>query len=110
MHIGKVELLLALVGYVLGILLAEEALTLLALAPLAILLGSHQHRGVQIGVAHLRAQHVDVQRVVILHLPLDILREVQVEGAGVEVGHLYGCRLLYLPASLGNNGVRIFRE
>ena len=109
-HIGKVELLLALVGYVLGILLAEEALALLALAPLAILLGSHQHGGVQIGVAHLRAQHIDVQGVVILHLPLDILREVQVEGAGVEVGHLYGCRLLYLPASLGNNGVRILRE
>ena len=99
-HIGKVELLLALVGYVLGILLAEEALTLLALTPLAILLGSHQHRSVQIGVAHLRAQDVDVQRVVILHLRLDILREVQVEGTGVQIGHLDRCRLLNLPARL----------
>ena len=53
MHVGKVELLLALVGYVLGILSAEEALTLLALTPLAELLRTHQYRGVQIGVTHL---------------------------------------------------------
>ena len=52
-HVGEVELLLALGSIVLGILLAEELLTGALLAPLQILVGCHHERGVQIAVAHL---------------------------------------------------------
>ena len=75
-HIGKRELLLALRRHIIGILLAEESFTFLFLAPLTILLWSHQYRGIQVRVAHLRANLIDVQRVVILHLLADIRRQV----------------------------------
>ena len=97
-HVGKVEFLLAFVRHVLGILLAEELVHLAALAPLVILFGGHQHRGIQVAVTNLRANDVHAGRVVVLYLLLDILGEVQVEGRRVEVGHLDGGRLLYLPA------------
>ena len=61
MHIGKVELLLTLIGHILSVLLTEEALTLFALTPLAVFLRSHQHRSVQVGVAQLRANDIQVQ-------------------------------------------------
>ena len=53
MHIGKVELLLALVSDVLGILDTEETLTFTLLTPLAIFLRRQQNRGIQVGVTQL---------------------------------------------------------
>ena len=99
-HIGKREFLLALLRHVLSILLAEEQFTLPALAPGIILFGSHQDWRIQVRVAHLRTHAVHVQRVVILHLLLDILRETQVQRRRVQVGHLHRCRLLNLPTRL----------
>ena len=52
-HIGKVKLFLALIGHILSILSAEEALSLPALAPLTILFRRHQHGRIQIRLANL---------------------------------------------------------
>ena len=79
MHIGKRELLLALRGNILCLLLAEEGLALATLTPLVILLGSHQDGGVQIRVANLRTDAVVAQRVVVFHLLLDVLGQTKVE-------------------------------
>ena len=78
-HIGKRELLLALRGNILSLLLAEEGLALAAFTPLVILLGSHQDGGVQIRVANLRTDAVVAQRVVVFHLLLDVLGQTKVE-------------------------------
>ena len=97
-HVGKVEFLLAFIGYILGVFLAEEALQLAFLAPCPIFLRSHQHGGIQVRVAYLRANHIHARRVVILHLLTDILRQPQVDDRRVQVGHLHRCDLLYAPA------------
>ena len=59
-HVGKRELVLALVRHILGILLAEEVVEGPLLTPLQVFLRGHQHGGVQIAVAYLRAYIVDV--------------------------------------------------
>ena len=97
-HIGKVEFLLAFIGYILCVFLAEEALHLAFLAPRMVFLRGHQYGGIQIRVTYLRANHVHARRVVILHLLTDILREAQVDDRRVQVGHLHRCYLLYAPA------------
>ena len=85
MHIGKTELLLALVLHILRILLAEEALQFALLAPCSVFFRGHQQGGIQIVVANLRTNDIHARRVVILHLLTDILRESQVNGKGVKV-------------------------
>ena len=100
MHVGKRELVLALVLHVLRVLLAEEVLHRPFLTPTAILFRGHQDGGVQVGVADLRADIIHVGRVVILHRLTDIVRTLQVDGGRVEVSHQHGSRLLDTPASL----------
>ena len=78
-HIGKAELLLAFRGHILCIFLAEEGLTFFLLAPQAILLRCHQHRGIQIRVAQFRTYLIGVHRVVILYLLTDIRWQTQVK-------------------------------
>ena len=60
-HVGEVELLLALGSRILCILLTEELLTRALLAPLQILFRRHHERGIQIRVAQFRAKEVNVQ-------------------------------------------------
>ena len=97
MHIGKRELILALRLHILRILLAEELMQGPLLTPLRVLLGRHQHRGIQVGVADLRTHVVHVGRVVVLHRLTDIVRAFQVEGTRVQIRHLHRRRLLYAP-------------
>ena len=72
-HVHQVELVLTLVGHVLFFLGAEEIVTGTFLTPLPILLRSHQNGGIQIGVANLRADDVDIQRVIVFYRLLDIV-------------------------------------
>ena len=99
-HVGEVELVLALRLDVLGVLLAEELLAGAPLAPLHVFLGRHHDGRVQIGVADLRSDIIESERVVVLHLLLDILRHVQVERARVEVLDQHGRRRLDAPAGV----------
>ena len=100
MHICEAELLLAFIGHVLCILLAEEVPQFTLLAPFTIFLGSHQQGGVQIAVANLRADDIHTRGVIILHLLTDILRQMQVNSRRVQVGHLHRSRLLNLPSGV----------
>ena len=84
-HIGEVELLLALGLVNLVVLLAEEIAAQLSVAPFPELLGGHQHRRAQIAATHLRADEITSQRVVILHLLLDVLGHNQVGGITLQV-------------------------
>ena len=97
-HIGKRELVLALVLYVLHVLLAEEVAQRPFLHPLAILLGRHQHGGIQVRVADLRADIVHIGRIVILHRLTDILGVPQVDGRRVQILHHDGGCALYAEA------------
>ena len=96
-HVGKRELVLARRLHILRVLLAEELTQGPLLRPLRVLLGCHQHRRVQVGVADLRTHIVHVRRVVVLHRLTDIVRPFQVERTRVQVCHLHRCRLLYAP-------------
>ena len=97
-HIGKRELVLALVLNVLHVLLAEEVAQRPFLHPLTILLGRHQHRGIQVRVADLRADIVHIGRIVILHRLTDILGVSQVDGRRVQILHHDGGCALYAEA------------
>ena len=98
MHVGKRELFLALVLHVLGILLPEEVLQQPFLTPFPVLLRTHQHRGIQIGAAHLRADVVHVGGVVVFHRLTDIVGTSEVECRGVEILHDHRSRRLNAPA------------
>ena len=100
MHVGKRELLLALRLVGLRVLVAEESLTAAPLTPLQILLGRHQHGSVQVGVAYLRTDEVEPQRVVVLHLLPYVLGRMQIKCRRVQVFSNQGCRALNLPAGM----------
>ena len=99
-HVGEVELLLALSLVYLVVLLAEELVHHAALAPLAILLLRHHERGVDVRVGYLRADDVAVERVVVHHVLLQVVGTLQVGSILVEVVERYGQRALYLPARM----------
>ena len=100
MHVGERELVLVLRLVGLRVLIAEELLTPAPLRPLHILLGGHQDGGVQVAVAYLRTDEIEVQRVVVLHLLTDVVGHLQVERRRVEVGHLHRRGLGNAPAAL----------
>ena len=97
MHVGEIEFLLALGLIDFIVLLAVEVALQLGVAPLAKLLSRHQHRRTQILVTHLRTDQVAAQRVVVLHLLLNVLRHHQVGSPALEVFLRDGLRALYLP-------------
>ena len=99
-HVCERELVLVLRLVGLVVLLAEEELTLSALRPQHILLGRHQDRRVQVGIAQLRADEVESQRVHVLRLLTDIVGHAKVDGGRVEVAHLHRCRPLDAPAGM----------
>ena len=108
-HVGEVELLLALSLIYLVVLLAEELVHHASLAPLAILLLRHHKRGVDVRVGYLRADDVAVERVVVHHVLLQVVGTLQVGGILVEVVERYGQRALYLPARMQQRvGYRVF--
>ena len=100
MHVGEVELLLALGLIDFIVFLAEEVAAQLPVAPFAELLGSHQHGRAQIASAHLRANQVAAQCVVILHLLLDVGRHAEVGGRTVQVFLGHRLRALNLPTRM----------
>ena len=96
-HVGEVELLLALRLYHLLVLAAPEVAHELALAPLEVLAEVHHDGGAHIGAANLVADDVAVDGVVVLHRLLHVLGPLQVGGALVEVVLGDGDGALYLP-------------
>ncbi len=97
-HVGEVEAAFALRLQYLLVLGAVEVGKGALLAPLPIFLGSHHYRGCHPRAAHFVAYDVAVERVVILHRLLHVLRPLQVVGALYEVAVLHGRGLLHGPA------------
>ena len=97
-HIGEVEFLLAfrLVDFV--VFRAKKLAKLLFRAPVEIFRRRHHNRRGNPLVADFRADDVAVERVVVLHLLLHILRTLQVGGILVEVVVGDGRGALNLPA------------
>ena len=105
MHVGEVKLLLSLILELRGIFRLEEIVQCPFLAPLAIFLGSHHHRSVEIRVSYLRTYIIYVERVVIHHLLLDIIRHGEVERRTAEVALAIGNCLLDFPSCM-KEGIR----
>ena len=85
MHISKRELVLIFLLHLNGILLAEEFLHHPSFTPLTVFLGRHQDRRIQIRVANLRTDIIDIGRIVVLYRLPDVIGTPQVESRGVEV-------------------------
>ncbi len=99
-HVREVELFLSLCLVYFVVLVAEILLHGLALAPLSVLLGSHHYGGVYVGVAYFRPHDIAVERVVVFHVLLQVVRPPQVGCALVEVVEGHGHGALYLPARM----------
>ena len=97
LHISEVKLLLTFCLVILCILLSEELLPGTPFAPLHIFFGCHEDGGVQIRVAHLRAEDIDAQRVVVDWFDLQIVGHAQVECTRVQVRRHDGGSLLNFP-------------
>ena len=109
MHVGEVELLLAFRLQYLAVLRTEETVALLLLAPLAILLGSHHYRGIDVCVANLRADDIAVERVIINHILLQVIRQVEVGRITTKVVEGYRRDALNVPSGVEERvGDRVF--
>ena len=97
-HIGEIEFLLALFLKNLLILRAVVVCETALLAPLHILLRSHHYRCVHVGAAYLVTYYIPVERVVILHRLLHIVRALQVIRTLRQVLERQRVRPLYRPA------------
>ena len=100
MHVGEVELLLALCLIYLIVLRTEELPHLLRGAPVQVLLWSHHNGCSNPLLANLRTDDVAVERVVILHLLLHVLGSLQVGGVLLQVVVGDGSGALNLPAGV----------
>ena len=100
LHVREIKLLLALVGHILCILLAEEGLDGAFLAPFHILFGSHEDGGVEIGVTEFGTDEINAQRIVIDCLLLDVVGHAEVEGGGVGIGDAEGSRPADAPTGM----------
>ncbi len=78
MHVGERELVFSLLLHNLIVLRAEESVHLLSFAPFAVFVGCHHHRCGKVSSAHFRTEEISVQRVVVYHLLLDIVRHREV--------------------------------
>ena len=97
MHVGERELILAVLLDERVVLLAEKAVELFLLAPLAVFPGSHNDRRRKITITHLRAYVIPVERIVVDNFLLDVFRKRQVGRIRVEVVFGYRRYTLYLP-------------
>ena len=96
-QVGKVEFLLSLGLEYLVVFLAEIVAHELLLRPLEIFLLVEHEGGSEIGLPHLRAYDVRLQRVVVLRGVLHIFRPRQVGAVLLQVVEGDGLRALHLP-------------
>ena len=100
MHVGEIELLLALGLEYLVVLLAEVIVALLHLRPGHVFLRGHHDWGGKPSVAHAIADDVAVDGIVVHHIILHVVRSLQVERTLIEVGPGNWCGSLDLPTRM----------
>ena len=113
MHIREVKLLLTLGLINLIVLLTEESTSLIHLSPGVILFRSKHDRSREPGITHTIADNETVERIVIDHIILHVVRTLQVERTLIEIAE--GIRLgkLNLPTGIQQrirNGVILHLE
>ena len=104
-HIGKVEFLLALSLVYLVVLLSVKSVSLVQFSPCEIFRRSEHDRSREPGVAHLVADDVSVDGIVVDHIILQGIRALQVERTLVEVAQRERLDALNLPAWM-QQGIR----
>ena len=97
-HIGEIEFLLALSLVYLVVLLPVESVSLVQFSPCEIFRRSEHDRSREPGVAHLVADDVSVDGIVVDHIILQGIRALQVERTLVEVAQRERLGALNLPA------------